>query len=308
MGGIHTSSGVFEYFRYTPSVPAAATFIALFSLTTALHTYQLARTRTWILLPLVLGGYCEIIGYIGRILCSAQAPNFTIGSYLLSSLLALLAPALFAATIYMSLGRLIRATSAAALSPIPPQRLTALFVAGDVLGLAVQGAGAGVMTAGSLADFHAGEKVVVAGLAVLVGSFALFVGVAAVFDVRMRRAARSSSSSSSSSNNNNSSSGGECGLDWRADLRALYLGSGLVFVRSVFRLVEYAQGNAGWLMEREWTFYVFDAVLMVAVMVLFNGLHPSRVEALVSGGRYVEKGGWRIGEVRTEKEGGGESV
>jgi len=30
--------------------------------------------------------------------------------------------------------------------------------------------------------------------------------------------------------------------------------------------------------------YVFDAVLMLAVMVLFNFIHPSEVKALLTGG------------------------
>jgi hypothetical protein len=57
MGGIVTG-GPFQYYRYTPSIPAAIAFVIFFAVTAGLHTYQLARTRTWILLPLVLGGYC----------------------------------------------------------------------------------------------------------------------------------------------------------------------------------------------------------------------------------------------------------
>lgn len=60
MGGIVTG-GPFQYYRYTPSIPAASAFVVLFAVTTGLHTYQLARTRTWILLPLVLGGYCTLL-------------------------------------------------------------------------------------------------------------------------------------------------------------------------------------------------------------------------------------------------------
>lgn len=47
--------------------------------------------------------------------------------------------------------------------------------------------------------------------------------------------------------------------------------------RSVFRVVEYLQGNAGYLLSREVFLYIFDAVLMLAVMVLFNWVHPSQV-------------------------------
>ncbi|KAI9881271.1 MAG: hypothetical protein M1830_005557 [Pleopsidium flavum] len=286
MGGINTG-GPFQYYRYTPSIPAGITFIILFSVTTGLHTYQLARTRTWILLPLVLGGYCESIGYIGRVLSSKEAPNFTMGPYLMQSLLTLLAPALFAASIYMCLSRIILATDGQALSLIKPVRLTALFVSADVIGLATQGGGAGLMTAGSLANFYAGEKVVITGLAVLVASFGLFVLVAFTFDFRIRKAPTTRSCSSQ--------------LNWRINLQALYTGSVLILVRSIFRLVEYSQGNAGWLIRHEWTFYVFDSALMFGVLILFNVLHPSHVNALLHGGKYSETTGLRFVKVSKEE-------
>jgi hypothetical protein len=56
--GIQTSEAVFEFYRYTPSIAAAIVFILLFSATTALHIYQIARTRTWNFLPLAFGGFC----------------------------------------------------------------------------------------------------------------------------------------------------------------------------------------------------------------------------------------------------------
>jgi hypothetical protein len=52
-------------YRYEPSLAAAAIFTALFFLVTLLHTYQLLRTRTWIFIPFVVGGFFESIGYIG---------------------------------------------------------------------------------------------------------------------------------------------------------------------------------------------------------------------------------------------------
>ena len=83
----------------------------------------------------------EAIGYVGRILSSNEAPHFTMGPYLMQNMLTLLAPALFAASIYMCLGRVILATDGHAFSLIQAPRLTALFVSGDVMGLAIQGAG-----------------------------------------------------------------------------------------------------------------------------------------------------------------------
>jgi hypothetical protein len=57
------------------------------------------------------------------------------------SLLLLVAPALFAATIYMTLGRIILLVDGEVHSIISKKWLTKLFVAGDVLSFMMQGSG-----------------------------------------------------------------------------------------------------------------------------------------------------------------------
>lgn len=73
---------------------------------------------------------------------------------------------------------------------------------------------------------------------------------------------------------------------------ALYLGSFLIMVRSIFRVVEYLQGFDGYLLKHEAYLYVFDALLMVLVMVLFNWIHPSEIVAIFAGGGYVHE--WKM--------------
>ena len=48
----------FEYYRYDPSMAAAIIFTILFFFTTMIHFYQFVRTRTWIMIPLLVGGFC----------------------------------------------------------------------------------------------------------------------------------------------------------------------------------------------------------------------------------------------------------
>ena len=84
----------------------------------------------------------ETIGYIGRILSAQENPGpYTLSPYIMQSTLLLVAPALFAASIYMILGRIIRLTGGESHSPIRPTRLTKLFVLGDVLSFFVQSGG-----------------------------------------------------------------------------------------------------------------------------------------------------------------------
>lgn len=70
-----------------------------------------------------------------------EAPDYSLGPYIMQTLLLLIAPALYAASIYMILGRIIRLVDGALYSIIPLRWLTKLFVFGDVVSFMTQGAG-----------------------------------------------------------------------------------------------------------------------------------------------------------------------
>lgn len=70
----------------------------------------------------------------------------------------------------------------------------------------------------------------------------------------------------------------------------LYAASTLIMIRSIFRIIEYAQGFTGYLLEHEVYLYIFDATLMLAVVLIFNVVHPSEVQALLRGGRAIKRG------------------
>ena len=63
-------------------------------------------------------------------------------------------------------------------------------------------------------------------------------------------------------------------------MHVLYLASALIMIRSVFRVVEYLQGNNGYLLRHEVYLYIFDAFLMLVVMCLFNWVHPAEITDL----------------------------
>lgn len=86
-------------------------------------------------------GSVEFVGYIGRAVSSTQTPNWTLPAYLVQTLLVLVAPALFAASIYMVLGRIVLLVDGEKHAVIPKRWLTKIFVAGDVLSFMMQAAG-----------------------------------------------------------------------------------------------------------------------------------------------------------------------
>lgn len=49
----------YVFYQYEPSLVAATIFVVLFTITTAIHVFQLARKRTWYFIPFVIGGICE---------------------------------------------------------------------------------------------------------------------------------------------------------------------------------------------------------------------------------------------------------
>src|SRR5262245_12457580 len=79
---------------------------------------------------------------------------------------------------------------------------------------------------------------------------------------------------------------------WQKLIWVLYLTSLLIMVRSVFRMIEYAEGNDGELLKKEIYIYLLDATLMVIVAGVFTVHHPSgvlREYAVLDGG--IETGG-----------------
>jgi hypothetical protein len=183
----------------------------------------------------------------------------------MQSLLLLVAPALLAASIYMILGRLILVVDGEHHSLIPKKWLTKTFVAGDVLSFVMQSGGAGMMSSGNSKSVKLGEKVIVGGLIMQVIFFIIFLFVATAFYQRIQREPTVRASTLQKN--------GKTG--WMTLFYALFTASGFILVRSIFRVIEYIQGDAGYLLRNEVWLYIFDSVLMLSVVVLFNIIHPS---------------------------------
>ena len=80
------------------------------------------------------------MGYAGRYLSSQEtAPFYSLENFVLQTVLLLVAPALFSASIYMELKRVIALVKAEHHSPIRMRWLTKIFVTGDVISFFAQG-------------------------------------------------------------------------------------------------------------------------------------------------------------------------
>ncbi|KAF7557736.1 hypothetical protein G7Z17_g472 [Cylindrodendrum hubeiense] len=252
----------FELYNYKPSSAAAMIFLIAFGLATIWHMWVIIRHRAWYFTPLLIGCLLELVGYIGRFL-SASKPH-SLGPYMIQSLGLLVAPALFAASIYMVLGRLILFLRAPTLSPIKPSRMTKIFVAGDVISFLAQVMGGGLLA--QQKTYNTGKTIILLGLAAQIVFFGLFVLAAVVFHVRITKHPALLPMEDSR----------KWFQGWRGVMSVLYLTSILIFVRSIFRLVEYTSDRDGAIMSHEAYLYIFDSLLMLGATVIIGIFHPAK--------------------------------
>ncbi|KAH7142740.1 RTA1 like protein-domain-containing protein [Dactylonectria estremocensis] len=272
----------FKLYHYDPTIAGGVVFALLFLASTFLHIWQLFRARCWFMIPLVVGGIFEVIGYAARSKSGDESPNWTLGPYIIQSILLLVAPALFAATIYMELSRIVIMVDGEGHVLIQKKWLTKIFVSGDVFSFILQGGGGGYQSSGTLQALDTGAKVIIAGLFVQLFCFGVFITIAVAFHRSIRR----------------SPTGRSHAVPWTKHMTMLYIGSMLIMVRSVFRAAEYLQGFSGYLLKHEMYLYIFDAVLMLLVMILFNWIHPAEIAAILaqSGNSY----GLKLGPIQGE--------
>lgn len=132
----------------------------------------------------------------------------------------------------MFMGRLVLASGHTKASIIRPTWLTKIFLGGDILCFLVQAAGASflVKTDASQSTKNLGKYIILAGLVIQLIVFGFFLVVAAIFHLRAGKAERL-----------------EIGtvkmFNWQKYMVTLYIVSGLVTVRNIFRVAEYVTGG-----------------------------------------------------------------
>lgn len=200
-------------------------------------------------------------GYVFRYL-SAKSPD-ELMLYIGQSLFIILPPSLYAATIYMIYGRIVLFVNAPTSSIIRPTRVTKIFVCGDVLAFFLQAGGGGMMAQSKLADL--GQKVILAGLFVQLLFFGFFLTIAIIFDRRMATSPARYTIPKYGKRT------------WRSLLVMLLGAAVIIILRCLYRVVEFAQGEKGYLMEHEIFMYLADAGPMFLVQILFHFIHAGDV-------------------------------
>ncbi|KAL1651512.1 hypothetical protein SLS61_005464 [Didymella pomorum] len=230
---------------YTPSVAGGAIAAIVFALLTCAHVFRLVKNRTWFCIPFVIGALFETIGYAAR--AAAHSDTVSKTPYIIQSVLILIAPILFAASIYMILGRLIMRTDSANYSLVRAKWVTKIFVTGDVFCFFIQSGGAGMLVQAKDKDgVKMGENIILGGLILQILIFLFFVIIAGTWHRRLETRPTAASAD----------------IPWQKMVRFLYAASAFITIRNMCRVVEYAMG------KHEWPLYIYDCLMMIATLAV----------------------------------------
>jgi hypothetical protein len=106
-----------------------------------------------------------------------------------------------------------------------------------------------------------GADIVLAGLWIQIVIFGFFVVLALIFDRRLRAVPTRQSTDDL--------------LPWKRVMWILYITCAFIMIRNIVRVAEFIEGFQGYIILHEVFLYVFDAVPMLSVVVIFNIWYPS---------------------------------
>ncbi|EAS30864.3 RTA1 domain-containing protein [Coccidioides immitis RS] len=262
------SSG--SIYFYDPSLPASILFTILYAFPTAFLFYTTIigpRTGKYghagYFVPLCIGAAMEVAAYADR--CASIKQPGSIPLYAVSSSLVVIAPVFICASLYMLMGRLIRAGIPEAKGQqqvfgIAPRWLPRIFVASDIISFLTQALGSAIAAAGVWegSEKGAGTNALIGGLALQLATFSMFFAIVVRFHRRVHALRH------------------QVDDNLKKVLLGLYVAGFFIWVRCVYRLIEFALGIDGYPFWHEWCLYVLEACPMLFALCTLGYYHPGK--------------------------------
>lgn len=257
-------------YNYIPSQSAGIAMIAVFGLSTLVHTGVALRHRMWWILPtVVLCGALEVAGWAGRLWSYYQPWK---GSpFELQICTTIIAPTPLLAAVFVIFGEVIRRLGSG-YSRLSAKYYTIIFCTCDVVALIAQGVGGGLAAtaADNNRDPITGSRIMLAGIAFQLAVITIFAFCAAEYLVRY--------SSDSPVRNVKGSDAETTRGDFTKKLKimvsAITFVTLVLFIRAVYRTIELTDGWNGEIISTERYFIVLDGVMIVLGMYALNIIHP----------------------------------
>ncbi|KAK6353962.1 hypothetical protein TWF730_008382 [Orbilia blumenaviensis] len=254
-------------YGYAPELAPNIVFLVLFSLSTIGFIVVGIWKKTWgFFVAMSLGGLLEIVGYVGRVGGSSDPFNGLGGqSFIIQICCLTVAPACYAAGIYLCLARIVIAFGEE-ISRIKPRWYTYIFVACDLISLITQSVGGAIAsTADTEKNSKLGADITLGGLAFQVFTLTLFMVLCGEFAWRCwsrrdmfdekQRGLRES-------------------RRFKYFLYAMAAATFFIYVRCVYRVAELSEGWNGPLMTNEIYLITLEATMVILACFALNIFHP----------------------------------
>ncbi|KAJ7674083.1 RTA1-domain-containing protein [Mycena polygramma] len=258
-------------YGYNPSEAIGILFVVLFGLSTLMHAAQATYYRMWWLLPTAcLCGVGELLGWSGR-LWSSFNPALD-DPYMMQITATIISPTPLIAVNFILLSRLVQRLGVC-YSWVSARWYTIIFLSCDIVALVIQGAGGGIAAS---ADDRAvltlticqGANIMLAGIAFQFAAIVMYIICAGEFlrrytrdlPVRGQRPLGSGKAALAPGN--------------RLMIYALAFSTLVLFIRSIYRLIELSGGWNGRVIQTQVYFNVLDGGMVVLAIYTMNIAHP----------------------------------
>ncbi|KAG7896389.1 hypothetical protein KL908_000903 [Ogataea polymorpha] len=256
-----------------PSLGGNIALLVVMSVFLAMQVVYGAIYRNWWFFTcFTCGLILEVLGYCGRIWSSQNIMSFN--GYVLQLVCLTLAPCFIMAGIYYTIGEMT-IIMGQMYSLLKPMQYSLIFIMCDITALVLQAIGGGVAS-NALSLFEStrgGADIMVGGLAFQVFSIALFQFFWYIFLFRCYRSYRK---------HGDDSFDPQYASVRKRQVFLVYIGFIslaviFVFIRSIYRLIELAQGFSGHLAVTEIYFFILEALMMALAICLMLITYPGAV-------------------------------
>ncbi|KAJ8489801.1 hypothetical protein ONZ51_g2712 [Trametes cubensis] len=271
-------------YGYTPTRSVCYIFVILYAASTLLHIWQSTRSKAWWLLPtVVLAGIAEVIGWAARAKSSYE-PDARM-PYIIQTSILVLAPTPFVAALFIGFGR-ISERLGSEYSRLRPKLYSRIFLTGDLLSLLIQGGGGGI-AASALNDqskVNLGSRVILVGLIVQIFSMTVFCYMMAEYAFRrftdrpFRKPDMASYAETAVP-----MSARTMDRSMKLLITGICVSTALIYIRSIYRIIEFSDGYNGKIAHTQVLFNVFDGMMVTLAMYTLNAMHPGMLLRATAG-------------------------
>ncbi|ODV88049.1 hypothetical protein CANARDRAFT_5354 [[Candida] arabinofermentans NRRL YB-2248] len=257
----------------TPSLGGNVALLVVMGIFLAFHIAAGVFYKEWWLFSCwTIGLILEVLGYVGRVMSSHDVSSFN--GYILQIVCLILGPSFIMAGLYYTLAQLT-VVMGEYYSRLKPMQYTLIFVICDLIGIVIQAVG-GAMAASSVYEFSSsrpGANIMVGGIAVQVASMSLFQALWYDFLYACYKERKATGDAHFVKRyqfvrDNKLFTA----LIWSISLSVLF-----IYVRSIYRLIELAQGFSGHLAVTEIYFFILESLMMCLAILLITVLYPGFV-------------------------------